>query len=240
MSEHFVKLINQKGISYDNGIGYDEYLDCNEEVSALIQCKASETLSLLLDKTNDCNSDHISRLMEDLCDQIATEELMTLFDTHLFHENEWRVRSVLDLIVLCRRPEFVALLVNHDILQTQYSTRYVWALVELLKEYESNPGIAILTQAYESEIGEHVKYEIRELFREKFDFTLEKYDGFIDHKRNHLLAVMPSIIEDARVNFRNQKYKSVVKHLSKFDIKDLSPVGKKLLDMAKSKLDSQS
>jgi hypothetical protein len=240
MNEHFVDLINQKGISYDTGIGYDEYIDCNDEVSALIQCKALETLSLLLDKTNDCTSDHISRLMEDLCDQVPTEDLVTLFDVHLFHENKWRVRSVLNLIVLCRRPEFVELLVSHDILNFQYSPQYVWALVELLKEYESSAGMAILKTAYENDIGEHVKYEIRELFRQKFDITLDKYDGLIDHKRKHLLAGMPKVIEDARVNFRKQKFKVVVKQLSKFDAKDLSPVGKKLLEMAKSKLSSQS
>ncbi len=236
LSNRFLQVVRAQGISEESGIDYEEYITYLDCVDELIGAKRSEYLDELLSMVDKPTSDHISILLEDIFNTLKLQNSINCIEKHLFSDNKWRVRTVLDLLEICSKEVFLNLLNTDQILKSCFASNYVDTFVALHCEYESDIGKEILLEAYNSNISVKTKYNIRNLFKTKFKIDLPIYEGFIDYQKEIALKQVSSITESARLDFRNKKYRSVIRKLSQFQESELSPLGKKLLKLANKEI----
>jgi len=232
LNSPFLDIVRSKGISDENGIDFDEYCEMSDSVIKLVECSDSILLDELLGMVSYNISDHIFRFLEDICLKLETTSYIAVIKNHLFSDNEWRVRTVLDLIGVCEREEFLDLLNSDLILESKFPSNYIDSLVNLHSQYTSSIGKDLLLKAYDRNINIRTKYNIRRLFQNKFNVELPKYEGFVDYHHEFAMKRLTSVTESARKDFRNKKFNSVIRSLSQYTSDDLSPLGKKLLKLA--------
>ncbi|OEE86143.1 hypothetical protein A1QK_19825 [Vibrio genomosp. F10 str. 9ZD137] len=232
MNSPFLDIVRSKGISDENGIDLDEYCELTDSVIRLVEGSDPVLLDELLGMVS-CNiSDHISRLLEDIYLKLEMSSYIAVIKKHLFSDNEWRVRTVLELIEVCESEEFLYLLNTDLILESNFASNYINSMVNLHSQSTSNVGKDLLLKGYDSNINIRTKYNIKRLFQNKFNVDLPEYEGFVDYHHEFAMKRLSSITEQARKDFRNKKFRSVICSLSQYKSDDLSPLGKKLLKLA--------